>query len=207
MLSALLPKEFKFFDFFESHMVITKEICAELKNLTLHPEKLEESAKKISKLEHDADDIIHICTEALHKTFITPIERTDIFALIKQMDDIADNIKTAVSRMKLYEINDMREEAVQMADILIIATNELEIAIKGLRNMKKPDIIKEKCNAIHKLEHDADDILRNSISRLFKENDTILIIKWKEVFERLEKAVDRCEGLANVIEGILIDNA
>ena len=207
MLKSLLPREFKFFDYFEKHIDFTKAICIEFKNITLQPETLTEGSKRITKLEHEADDIIHVCTEALHKTFITPIERTDIFSLIKQMDDIADNIHTAVRRMELYGITDIREEAGKMADILINCVDELEVAIKGLRKMKDSDLIKKKLIRIHTLESEADEVLRQAILRLFSEADTIMIIKWKEIFERIEKAIDRCEGVANVVEGILIDNA
>ena len=208
MLKSLLPKEFAFFNYFEQHISITIQICKELKNLTQNSAKIADYVKSIDKLENDADTIIHTCTEALHKTFITPIERTDIFSLIKQMDDIADNINTAVNRMKLYEIDFIREEAGQMADVLIESTKYIQEALMALRHINKDsEIIKEKCSLIHKLENDADEILRQAIYRLFKESDAILVIKWKEVFERIEKAVDRCEAVANIIEGVLIDNA
>jgi hypothetical protein len=207
MLKSLLPKEYKFFDYFDNHIALTKEICREFLEITQNPEKLVEISKRITKLEHDADDIIHVCSEALHKTFITPFERTDIFALIKQLDDVADNVHTAVRRMELYGITDMRAESYKMAEILISCVDELEIAIKGLRNMKEADMIKKKLIRIHSLESEADEILRQAISRLFSEGDAISIIKWKEIFERIEKSIDRCEGVANVVEGILIDNA
>ena len=207
MLKSLLPKEFAFFNYFEQHIAITIQICKEFKNLTQNPTKIVEYVSSIDKLENDADTIIHTCTEALHKTFITPIERTDIFSLIKHMDDIADNINTAVNRMKLYEIGFIRDEAGQMADVLIESTQYIEDALKALRHINNnSEIIKEKCSLIHKLENDADEILRQAIYRLFKESDAILVIKWKEVFERIEKAVDRCEAVANIIEGVLIDN-
>ncbi len=207
MLKGILPKEYAFFDFFDEHIQITIQICKEFKSLTEAPTKILEYVEKIDKLEKEADKIHDTCTEALHKTFITPIERSDIFNIIKRMDDIADNMRTASNRMSIYEITEIRDEAKEMADILLNSTTELKEAIFGLRNIKKPDVINEKCALIHKLENDADEILRKAITRLFKEKDTVLIIKWKEIFERLEKAVDRCDNLANLIEGVLIDNA
>lgn len=208
MLKSLLPKEFAFFDYFEQHIAITIKICKTFKELSQMPDKLAEGAATISRLEEEADVIIHTCSDALHKTFITPIDRADIFSLIKQMDDIPDQINTSVNRMSLYEITEFRKEAVEMAEILLLASTEIESALKSLRNINRnTDVIKSICQKIHELESDADEILRNAIVRLFKEKDAILVIKWKEVFERLEKAVDKCEAVANIIEGVVIDNA
>jgi uncharacterized protein len=206
MFRGLLPKEYHFYDAFNRHIKISREIADELLEMT-KSNNIDIHVKKIFELERDADKIVQECTESLHKTFITPIERSDIFLLVKRIDDIADNVKTAVSRLKLYEITEIRSEAVQIAEVLVEATRKLEESINNLKDFHDIEKIKQNCIIVHKLENKADDILRNAISRLFKETDPILVIKWKEVFERLEKAVDRCEDLANVIEGILIDNA
>jgi uncharacterized protein len=203
----ILPKEYGFYGYFEEHIAITVKIAEEFLALTNDFSNFENHAKKIHELEADADVINHTCIDALHRTFITPIERTDIFDLIKRMDDIADFIDSAAARISLYDIKFIRTEAKELANILVLTTKELEIAVKGLRHLKESDLIKDKCKNVHELENTADDIQKQAISNLFKENDAMNLIKWKEIFDRLEKAVDRCESLANIIEGVLIDNA
>jgi predicted phosphate transport protein (TIGR00153 family) len=208
MFKSILPKEYEFFTYFEKHIEITKQVSEQLILLANEKIKLPECSKIIHTLENQADEITHQCTEKLHLTFITPIERTDIFALIKRLDDLTDFIDSAVLRMHLYEIEDMRSETIEIAEVLSKSINLLESAIIALRNMKhNQEKIKKYCEEIRELENEGDRIFQKAITRLFKENDAINIIKWKEIFERFEKAVDRCESVANVIESVLIDNA
>lgn len=207
MFKSILPKEYNFYDYFEKHIAISKSISELLIQLSDGKIELEACAKQIREMENQADKITHECTEALHKTFITPIERTDIFTLIKRLDDIADNMESAVSRMSLYEVKEIRPETREVADILVSQINALEIAIKGLRNIKNGDAIKEQCIRVRELESIGDKAFRRGLQRLFRETDAVVIIKWKEILERFEKAIDRCEDVANVIESVLIDNA
>ncbi len=207
MFKSILPKEYNFYDYFEKHIAISKSISEILIQLSDGKIELETCAKQIREMENQADKITHECTEALHKTFITPIERTDIFTLIKRLDDIADNMESAVSRMSLYDVKEIRPETREVADILVSQINALEIAIKGLRNIKNGDAIKEQCIRVRELESIGDKAFRRGLQRLFRETDAVVIIKWKEIMERFEKAIDRCEDVANVIESVLIDNA
>jgi uncharacterized protein len=207
MFRSILPKEFQFFDYFEKHMALTVECCGEFLKLASEPESFEECSVKIQNLEHELDKITHICVEALHKTFITPFDRVDIHSLIKRMDDIADFIDNAVSRMKLYEVRTPRPDVKEIAQILLNSTTEIGYALKGLRNMKDTEYIKQRCITIRNYENLGDLLFQNALSNLFKETDAVLVIKWKEIYERLEKAVDRCEGIANIIEGIVLASA
>jgi predicted phosphate transport protein (TIGR00153 family) len=207
MLKSLLPKEYRFYDFFENHIDLVYRASVELQNIDSNGSNLKESVKRIKDLEHQADNITHECTETLHKTFITPFERTDIYSLIKKLDDIIDSIDSAASRMALYDIKEVRHETRAIAVILIDSALALQLALKGLRNLKTPNYIKEKIIQVRELESKCDVLFKDALLRLFKENDAMQVIKWKEIFERLEKAVDRCEDAANIIEGILIDNA
>lgn len=207
MFKSILPKEYNFYDYFEKHIAISKAISEILIQLSEGKIDLENCSKQIREMENQADRITHECTEALHKTFITPIERTDIFTLIKRLDDIADNMESAVSRMALYEVKEIRPETREVADILVSQINALEIAIKGLRNIKNGEAIKEQCIRVRELESIGDKAFRRGLQRLFRETDAVVIIKWKEILERFEKAIDRCEDVANVIESVLIDNA
>jgi uncharacterized protein len=207
MLRNLLPRNTDFFDLFEKHAALTVEACKQFKALTSPGADMTALAKRISDLEHDADDVTHRCIEELHKTFITPIDRYDIHNLIKRMDDVIDSLDSATVRMRIYEIEEIRPEAGELADVLVRAAIEMGHAITGLRNMKNATAINDHCIALHELEGEADGILRKAIIRLFKEEtNTILVIKWKEIFERLEKATDRCEGVANIIEGLVIES-
>lgn len=207
MFRGILPKEFEFFDYFEKHIVVTQKACDELLLLADGKKDLVAVAEKIKEYEHENDTITHLCVEALHKTFITPIERSDIHQLMKRLDDITDNIDQTMSRMVLYQVSDIPTEIKEVAEILAKSTGQIEIALKELRTMKNIDLIKEKCIKIRDLENDGDQVFKAALFRLFQGTDAIHIIKWKEIFERLEKAVDRCEAVANTIEGIVIASA
>jgi predicted phosphate transport protein (TIGR00153 family) len=204
MLRRFLPREYSFFDFFESHSQLTIRTCKELLSLTSGKSDMAESVRRIRDLEHEADKITTHCIEALQKTFITPIERTDIHQLIKRLDDIVDIINGASSRILLYEIKEMRPEARELAHILVLASGEIDGALKGLRNLKNIRLIKERCTAIHELENQGDEVLRSALMRLIKENQPMLFIKWKEIFERLEKAINRSKDVADMVEEIVI---
>lgn len=207
MFKSIMPKEFKFYDFFENHIDLVYRAAVALQNIETNTTNLKDTVKVIKELEHQADDITHECTETLHKTFITPFERQDIYQLIKKLDDIIDSIDSSASRMSLYDVQEVRHECKAIAGILIESTQALQSALQGLRNIKRPTYIKEKIVKVRELESKCDVIFKDALSRLFKESDAMLVIKWKEIFERLEKAVDRCEDAANIIESVLIDNA
>ncbi|MBE7561253.1 DUF47 domain-containing protein [bacterium] len=205
MFSRLLPRHAGFFDYFEQHAALTAEACRQFRDLLDANGDLAEAAAHIKKLEHDTDTITHTCIDALHKTFITPIDRGHIHALIKRIDDIIDSVDAAASRILLYEIAEIRSEARELAAVLVQCAGEIEGAVKGLRHLGNADAINRHCIAIYGFENAADAILRRALVRLFKETDAILVIKWKEIFERMEKATDRCEQVANIIQGIVIE--
>ena len=207
MFKSFLPKEYSFFNYFEKQVDIDVKMTEEFLTIMGKDVNFEEFAKKIKGMELEADKVTIECNEALHKTFITPFERTDIHALTKRLDDIADNMNAAAQCMLIYDIKELRPEMKELSEILNNATKELVHAVKGLRNMKDNEQIRRSCDKVHEFENRADEINRIAINKLFKEGDALEINKWKEVFERMERAVDRCEDLANVIERILIDNA
>lgn len=206
MFGRILPRKVCFFDYFEQLAVMIIQACEAFRDLTEGKADNVEQAGRIKDIEHHADNLTHKCIEEINKTFITPIDRVDIHSLIKRLDDIVDSVDACASRIMLYEITEMRPEAMQLAEVLVKAAHELEVALKGLRNLKNAPVIEEKLIAIHQLENDGDTILRAALMRLFKEEDrAIQVIKWKEIFERLEKATDRCEDVANIIEKIVIE--
>ncbi len=205
MFSRLLPRQVSFFDYFEQHAALTVEACREFRKLVEADGDVAIVAARIKQLEHDTDTITHTCINALHKTFITPIDRSQIHALIKRIDDIIDTVDAAANRIQMYEITQMRPEARALADVMVKCAIEIEGAVKGLRNIGNADVINKHCIEIYRLENAADQILRDALVRLFKEKDAMLVIKWKEIYERLEKATDRCEQVANIIQGVVIE--
>lgn len=208
MFGRLLPKETSFYDFFEEHAQLTVTGTAEFVSLVSSSANIDAKAKRIKEIEHETDVITHRCVEALHRSFITPIERDDIYRLITKMDDIMDYVEAGAERLALYEITEMTPEVRDMADTLCRAAKDVEEALRGLRDLKNPKKILAKCVDINRLENEADAILRRALARMFKtERDPIMIIKWKEVYEHLESATDRCEDVANIIEGVVLDNA
>lgn len=206
MFGRLLPREVSFFDYFEQHIALVIEACKELLSLTDNGEEVAARCAHVKDMEHRADEVTHQCIDAIHRTFITPIDRAEILKLIKRLDDIIDSVDAAVMRIKLYEIRQMRPEAKEMAAVLVGATTEIAETLKLLRNLKNVSKINERCIKIYDFENQGDAILRNALVRLFKEEtQPILVIKWKEIFEALEKASDRCEDVANIIQGVVVE--
>jgi predicted phosphate transport protein (TIGR00153 family) len=206
MFGRLLPRDTSFFDFFERHIALTVEGAREFHAL-VDGGNVPAKAKRIKEIEHETDVITHQCVEALHKTFITPIERDDIHRLITKMDDIMDFVEAASERLSLYEIVEIRAEAKELAAVIVKSAQELAVALKGLRDLKHSQVVLDKCVDINRLENEADTILRSALARLFREEkDPITIIKWKEIFDLLETATDKCEDVANIIEGVVLEN-
>jgi len=183
MFRKLLPREESFFDFFENHSRLSADACRELNEIALHPAELVDRANRIKAIEHEADRITHKCIDALHRTFITPIDRADIHLLMKRLDDVIDSVDAAAARMMLYEMTELRLELRQFTELLVLASNEINTAIHSLRNLKKGSQVIDNCFlAIYDIEKKGDQILRSALARLFKEEkDSILIIKWKDI--------------------------
>lgn len=206
MFRSILPQETSFFDYFEQTAALAIDCCKELQALTTQDGDIAARANRIKEIEKEADKITHKCTDALHRTFITPMDRSHIHSLIKRLDDIIDSIDSTTSRMVLYELVEMRQEAKDLANVLVNAAIEIEQAVKRLRNLKHPEGIDAHLIKIYKLENEGDAILRAALVRLFKEEaNAVNVIKWKEIYERLEKATDRCEAVASIIQGIVIE--
>ncbi len=207
MFGRFLPKEHGFFDFFEQHAHKTVEGAKEFVALASGDRDIVESAGRIKEIEHETDVITHHCVEALHKTFITPLERDDIHRLITRMDDVMDFIEAASERIALYELRTMTDELRALADVLLRSTEEIERAVHGLRDMRRAEVVIQSCIDINRMENEADAIHRAAVAKLFKEErDPILVIKWKEIYENLETATDRCEDVANIIEGVVLEH-
>ena len=208
MFGRILPRETSFFDFFDRHAGLAVLATQELASLVSTGANLVPKAKRIKEIEHEADVVTHQCVEALHRTFITPIDRNHIHRLISRMDDVVDLVDAAADRIVLYELEPVWQGVRDLGDILVRSTETLEEAVALLRDMRHADEIRTRCVEVNRLENDADSVLRHAIANLFrKEKDPILLIKWKEIYEILERATDRCEDVANVIEGVTLEQA
>jgi predicted phosphate transport protein (TIGR00153 family) len=208
MFGRFLPRETSFFDFFEQHAGLTIEGTKEFLSMVTTGANIAAKCRRISDIEHETDTITHRCVEALHKTFITPIDRDQIHRLITRMDDVMDFVEAAAERIELYELTVMTADVRDLADVLHRSAMQVEAAMRGLRQLKDPQATLKLCIDINRLENEADAILRRSVARLFKEEkDPIIVIKWKEVYENLESASDRCEDVANIIEGVILEHS
>lgn len=203
-----MPKEESFFDQFEKHGRRTVDGCRALLELVTTPGDMVSRAKAISEIESDCDRITHAVVAQLHQTFITPLDRNDIHRLITKMDDVMDYVEAAAERLALYELTTFTPEVGRMAESLTTSAERVLEAVAALRNLKNPEAILAKCVEINRLENETDGILRAALARLFREEkDPITIIKWKEIYELLEQATDRCEDVANIIESIVLQKS
>ncbi len=203
----LIPREEKFYDLFEELADKIDEGGKLFLDMLLNYDSFETRLIKLKEIEHEADDITHRTYEKMHTTFLTPIDREDIYALVNKMDSILDMTEAAAVRMSLYKIKAPKEELFQQARILNEATAKVKMIVCGLRDMKNAKMILDACVEINTLENAGDQILRATMARLFEhETDPFELIKWKEIFERFEDALDICEDVSNIVEGIVLKN-
>ena len=204
----LFPKEIDFFEIFDKAATNLTKATALLVTLMENFDDIEAMAKEIYELEQDGDMLTHDIMKKLNRTFITPIDREDIHALASRVDDILDLVWGGVDRMIVFKITEPTKEAVELAKDLHRTTEVLQKTIKELR-AKNYSHVQEHCIEINRLENRIDRIFRDALGKLFDDmkDDPLLIIKWKEVYEHLEDASDRCEDVANVLEGIVLKNA
>jgi len=202
-----IPKEEKFFDLFEE---LAAKIEEGVKFFLAMVEKYEYSDENIAhlkKIEHEADSITHNTYEKMHKTFLTPLDREDIYALVNKMDSVIDMIEASAMRLNLYKVKRPSEAIILLARILDKAVQKIKVIVHGMRDMKNARMILDACVEINTLENDGDVVLRMTIAELFeKEKDVFELIKWKEIYERLEEAIDVCEDVSNIAEGIVLKN-
>lgn len=208
MFGRLMPVEGKFFELFNQHVALCVKGAKEMVALMSNFDDLETRAYAIEGIEKQADTITHSCIDLLHKTFITPLDRDDIHKLITRMDDILDLLEDAAQTISLYDIQHVTPEAKRLAELCLAGTEKVATAVGLLHNMDNSKEIMEVCSEIDRLESDADHVMRAAMSKLFRdEPDVRNLIKLKAIYEILETVTDRCEDVANIIEGIVLENA
>ncbi len=202
---GIVPKERIFYQLFSRGIDTIVQGTRALQDLLADFRDVPAKGQRIIELEHQGDETTHEIIRTLNRTFVTPLDREDIYALTTEMDDILDLAQAVADAVFLYHIQVIRPEAKEMARVLVRATEELQKAIGKLESLQgmEPHWIE-----IHRLENEGDRVFRGALGNLFQDAaDPIEVIKWKDIFELLEMAVDRCEDVANVLESITIKNA
>ncbi len=208
MFGKLMPKEGRFFDLFSDHASLILAGANELDAFLRDMGNREAHAQNVSDLEKRADRITRETISMLHQTFVTPIDRDDIHKLISSMDDILDLMEDVAECVVLYDVRTVPEAARKLAGLCVSCAEKVKQAVGLLSNMDNAEAILKLCTEIDALESEADRVLRAAMSALFRdEPDTRELIKMKAVFELLETVTDRCEDTANLIEGIVLENA
>jgi uncharacterized protein len=201
----LIPREERFFDDFVA-LAEQVRFGAGLLTEMLKPDRpVWDKADEIKEVEHKCDFITHEVIQRLHRTFVTPLDREDIFALAKSLDDVMDAIDASAAVVRLYQIDHVRPDARELAQLVLISAEQVVIAMKALERRTG---VAESAVEINRLENESDRAHQNALRRLFEEErDPIAIIKWKEILDFLEAATDRCEDVANVLEGVVVKHA
>ena len=208
MFGRFMPQEGRFYEYFNEHADTIVEGSRELAALMASFDNLERRAYSIETIEKKADRITHQTVELLHKTFITPLDRDAIHTLITTMDDILDLIEDVAHSIFLYDIKAVTPEAQKLAEICVHCVAKVQAAVKLLPKTDNAADILVLCEEIDKLESDADHVMRAAMAKLFREEPNVLnIIKMKEIYELLETVTDKCEDVANILEGIVVENA
>ena len=207
MAFRLFPREESFYDDFERAAEIVLEAAGLIVDATEHFEKVVENAKRLERLEHDGDQVTHDIMARLNRTFITPIDREDIHQLASALDDVLDLIEEVTERFILYKVQRITPQAKQIASVIRQQAEEIHNMIPKLRDMRHERIM-EHCIEINRLENAGDRLLREALAALFDGSpDPLTVIKWRELYGLMETATDKCEDVANTIEGIVLKNA
>lgn len=209
MFGNFIPREGKFFDLFNQHSVLLVQGAAELRSLLAQPENnLEGKVRNVEGVERRADDITRATIKLLHETFITPLDRDHIHQLITGMDTILDLMEDVAQSIYLYDVHDLTPDVQKLGEQVEQGVHKVQEAVKLLSSMENALTILNLCNDIDRIEGEADQVMRSGMARLFREEtDTKQLIKMKAVYELLETTTDRCADVANVIEGIVLENA
>lgn len=205
----LVPKDKKFFPLFEqasSNLVQLASILHEAVNLPL--KERDELFSKIDELEQKGEDITRLTNLELSRNFITPFDREDIHSLITSIDNVAGNLHGAASRMRLYQVGKITKSIRKLTEINLEACQNIDVAVKELRNLEKMKNITDACSRINKLESKSDSVYDKAVADLFEnETDAKNIIKYKEVLSVLETATDKCKRVASVLESISVKHS
>lgn len=200
--------EGKYFDMFVETTDIVCKAARMLNEFMNNYENVQENIDAIEKVEHECDQQVHSILDKVHSSFITPIDREDIDMIAKQLDNITDSIESAAHRFRMYNVKEVKEDALKLGALIVQATDELRNTMIEFKNLKKSTKINEKIVEINRIENEGDVIYRGAITKLFViEDNPLEVIKWKEIYEYLEQTLDACEDVANIVEGVVMKHA
>lgn len=204
----ITKKEAIFFEYFAHTTEMAIEAAEALEDMLNNFTNIDEKIKKITDIEHECDLHAHKILKTLNAAFITPIDREDIVLITKEMDDIVDEIEEVAHRFRIYNIKEVRPEAIELTKVIVKAVKEMKILVGELVHLKSSELINEKIIEINRLENIGDDIYRGALTKLFaEETDPIDVFKWNGIYVYLEKALDACEHVANMFEGVVMKHA
>ncbi|MFL5561638.1 MAG: DUF47 domain-containing protein [Gemmatimonadaceae bacterium] len=205
MFSKLIPRDEKFFDLFDQIAIRLVRAARMQKQLFSEPARIVEHVAAIKEVEHEADVLTHDVITRLNKSFVTPFDREDIHELASRLDDVVDLIDGTARRAVMFRITTVREPARLLADVIVRAADSLEQAVIAI---KKPKIVIERGQEVKTLEEEGDAIYHAAVGKLFDGGeDPIEVMRWKELYDTMERTLDQCEDVANVLESIALKNA
>ena len=201
----LIPRDSQFYDLFTEVATRLSGSAALLHELFKDPRKIEQNVAQIKTLEHEADNLTHDTIDRINRTFVTPFDREDIHSLAAHLDDVVDLIDGCARRVTIFHIAEVREHAVLLSEVLLRSTRSIEDAV---RKMKDPKAVLSANRQLKLLEEEGDALYHEAMEKLFSStNDAILVLKWKELYDKLEDAIDQCEDVGNTLQNISLKNS
>ena len=200
-------KEEVFFDLFVETTELACTAAKKLDDLVTKLDDVEEKIKTIKKIEHDCDQSIHKIMKQLNRSFITPIDREDIYEIAKALDNITDEIECVAHRFTMFNVTSVTDYAGAFSNLIVFCTKELKDLMVELKNLKTSKIIAKKIIEVNRIENEGDDLYRVAMTALFSSQvDPVDVIKWKDIYDHLENTLDACEDVANIVEGVVMKN-
>ena len=208
MFLKFFPHDFNFFNLFEQQVGHSVEAALFFKEVVSHGCVNEDTLSKMAAIEHQGDEVAHKIIEQLNKTFITPFDREDIYALTKELDDIADMLNNIVNRLRIYNITGVDKNLVEFAAVIEESVQAVARAVGGLRNIKNTQVVFDACVEVHRLENVGDTMRDRVLMELFATvQNPIEVIKWKDIYQDAETVLDVCEDVAHVVDSIMVKQA
>lgn len=208
MVFRFFPRTHNFFDLFEKQVSHAVEAACFFKEVVSAGSITEDALSRMASIEHQGDDVAHSIIDQLNKTFITPFDREDIYALTKQLDDITDMLNNITGRLRVYDIRSVDKNLVEFSVVIEQSVRAVARAIGGLRNHKNSQCVCDACIEVNRLENVGDAMRDRVLSELFSSSkDPIAVIKWKDIYQDAETVLDVCEDVAHVVDSIMVKQA
>lgn len=206
-MSILQPREDRFYRLFEDAAANALQGAEQLLAMLNDFTDVEAKAKVIKAVEHKGDELTHEIYDMLNRIFVTPLDREDVAAIASAVDDILDLVEAAADDFVLYGITEPTPISIELAQVIVSSSGQVLEAVSLLRNRRDRAAVRERLTEINRLENEGDDIYRKGIHELFSQPDPVLMIKWKQIYDHLERAIDNCEDVADVLYGVILKYA